>query len=538
MRLNLSEGQLQKSIGMTEPEAFPLREGVRMSEKGGRFLPGQTFQAEVVSRNGNQIQLLLGKDVMLEARLNQSMNLDIGKLFTFEVRGNGKNLTLSPLFANTANQANALKALEMAGIPVSAATVGMADKMMEAGLSIDRSSMQQMFQKMNAFPQEEISNMILLSKMNLPVNQENLTQMTSYRNLTHQIVRGAEEIVEQLSLVWDNSAEVSNPEGTAKLMLSLLDLVDVSAENSMEHVSPELAMKFENPETAVLTASEDPGTAAFANPLVEDPTKDQAATESGKLPADSKQTVSQERDQTNGEANRILQKLRINLADALLEKNVGRLKEMTGDKTLQKFLSGQLMKQWTITPKEVAENGKVAAFYEKISRQLKTLAQSLEQNGQTNTGAFRAVTIMQENLDFLHQINQIYTYVQLPVRLQQGNAHGDLYVYSNKKNLAASDGQISALLHLDMEHLGPVDVYVAMQAEKVNNRFYVQDDEMLAFLEKHMDLLTQRLNKRGYQCSFEMQMRDPGENAISGINGLMREQSTVSVAQYAFDVRA
>ena len=44
---------------------------------------------------------------------------------------------------------------------------------------------------------------------------------------------------------------------------------------------------------------------------------------------------------------------------------------------------------------------------------------------------------------------------------------GELYVYTNKKNLADNDGNVSAFLHLDMDHLGPVDVYVAMQQQKV-----------------------------------------------------------------------
>ena len=89
-----------------------------------------------------------------------------------------------------------------------------------------------------------------------------------------------------------------------------------------------------------------------------------------------------------------------------------------------------------------------------------------------------------------------------------------------------------------MEHLGPVDVYVAMQAEKVSTRFYVQDDEMLDFLEAHMDLLTSRLEKRGYDCSFAMQVRDGKEPPASGMKGLMQEEQGKVIAQYAFDVRA
>ena len=61
---------------------------------------------------------------------------------------------------------------------------------------------------------------------------------------------------------------------------------------------------------------------------------------------------------------------------------------------------------------------------------------------------------------------------------------------------------------------------------------------MLDFLNDHMDLLTARLQKRGYDCSFHMQVRDAAEEKNSGLKGLMAESHTKPIAQYAFDVRA
>lgn len=46
-----------------------------------------------------------------------------------------------------------------------------------------------------------------------------------------------------------------------------------------------------------------------------------------------------------------------------------------------------------------------------------------------------------------------------------------------------------------MEHLGPLDVYVAMQDVKVTTKFYVQNDAILDYLESNMDVLTQRLKR-------------------------------------------
>ena len=210
-------------------------------------------------------------------------------------------------------------------------------------------------------------------------------------------------------------------------------------------------------------------------------------------------------------------------------------------KEVAAFIKSNISQLWTIQPDEVADPKKVAELYQRLDKQLKGLAQVLEQTNQTSTELYKATTNLNQNIDFLQQMNQTYTYIQLPLRLQQGNqAHGDLYVYTNKKHLAASDGKITALLHLDMEHLGPVDVYVAMQNEKVSTKFYVQDDEMLDFLAEHMDILTERLKKRGYDISCEMQLQDKetsGTKQKSVIQRLLEKENHIPLVQYAFDVR-
>lgn len=52
---------------------------------------------------------------------------------------------------------------------------------------------------------------------------------------------------------------------------------------------------------------------------------------------------------------------------------------------------------------------------------------------------------MSQNVNFLNQMNQMYAYIQLPFKLSESNAHGELYVYSNKRNLAQKEGEVSAL---------------------------------------------------------------------------------------------
>lgn len=206
---------------------------------------------------------------------------------------------------------------------------------------------------------------------------------------------------------------------------------------------------------------------------------------------------------------------------------------------VKQLLVDQFQKQWTIAPEQVAEPKEVENLYGRLTKQFKGIMQALDSAGQTNTQAFQSISNLNQNVDFLNQINHMYSYVQLPLRFQEGKAQGDLYVYTNKKNLASKDGPITALLHLDMQNLGPVDAYVSMQMEKVSTQFYVKDDEMLDFLEAHMDILTSRLEKRGYSMTVKTSVKTSGKpEETSGIGPILAQAAPGLLIQArGFDVR-
>lgn len=543
---------------------------LQMNRQIKALAPGQTINGEVLSKNGNDVQIRLAEDLLINARVDGGMNLEIGKSILFEVRNNGSALTLSPLFSNMSTDTNVLKALDMSGLPVNNTTVAMTESMMEAGLPVDKNSLQQVFREINMFPEAELYDVVDLHRLKLPVTEDNLKQVAAYKNLKHQLTEGMGEVVSSLSDTIQNMVSQGNVREAAGLYLELLNLatgeagaegagsiMDILSQEATSADSSIVQTTLTMPEENVQNPGNQQGTVSEQGAAIQ-----QGAAQTNVLQDDILQAVSQETQQTitnqqsgfPGDEQLVLQQEAIQdtpqgvqLSPDLLKQAISQaisqgddtlLKSMLGDKEVQKFLTDTLKEQWLITPEEVADEGKVDELYNRLSRQLKGIANVLETAGQAESTAYRATTNLSNNIDFLHQFNQMYTYVQLPLKLQQGQAHGDLYVYTNKKNLAAKDGQISALLHLDMEHLGPVDVYVAMNASKVNTKFYVQDDDMLDFLEGHMDLLTARLNKRGYDCSLDMQVRNKEEDIKSGIRPLLDKQGSVPLVQYAFDMRA
>ena len=140
------------------------------------------------------------------------------------------------------------------------------------------------------------------------------------------------------------------------------------------------------------------------------------------------------------------------------------------------------------------------------------------------------------NVDFMNQLNQIYTYVQLPLKLSGQNANGDLYVYTNKKNLNDPDTELSAFLHLDLEHLGATDVSVKMLRKNVKTNFYFSDDASYELVQRHLPILEAKLNQKGYNCTFTVSNEDKKVDFVQDF--LKKDMPSAGVLhRYSFDVR-
>lgn len=549
------------------------------------LVPGQTIRGEIVSRNGGEVQIRVSEDMVLNARVDQSIYLEQGKNVTFEVKNNGRALSLSPLFTNVATDANVLKALDMAGISVNKTSVAMTEQLMEAGLPVNKSTLQQIYREINSFPEYEISDVINLHRMQMPVNEVNMQQMASYRNLTHQLINGLTDVLESLPQAAENMLAAGNPQGTAELYRTILGMAgepftvsgeffstaetggllsevgEEALQSVLSEMTGEAAVELINPQNSgKLPAAGEETAGKGAGEAV---SGEQAAGNGAILSAEEKEILAGKLLQTleelplsPGESAALAERIRqfgagglsaealFELTGKLLEaghnseKGMAALHRLFSGKEFETALTRQLKAGWTLQPEEVAERGKIEEFYSRIDRQLKGLVRTLEAGGQAGSAAHRAAANVSQNVDFMNQINQVYAYVQLPLRLQHSDAHGDLYVYTNRRSFSDRDGTVSALLHLDMERLGPVDVYVALQDTKVNTRFYVADDGILDFIEEHLDLLTQRLQKRGYDCSCSMTLKNAGEEeADGGLAPLLQQEKGILLSQYAFDVR-
>lgn len=565
------------------------------------LVPGTTIQGEIIAKNGNEVQIRIDKDTVLQARLEQDVNVEEGQNIRFQVKNNGTTLTLSPLLTNTAQADNVYKALQMAGLPINESTVAMTDEMMKLGMSIDSRSLQNMFKDVVTHTDAPATDVVFLHKMDMPLTESNLRQIQNYTELQHEVVKGMQDVTDALQGLINNStggadvaAGVDIAAGAdvaagaagvdADTLTQYQNLVKELISDTLMGMLPDGAGAVGdetggNPAggiTGADLAGEAPaggisGNAWTAGISGADLTGEALADASPSGNAALMKGVLQDAVFselinnglfTEGEAagflketSGLLTEKGITLSGNTTQEMMKALLGITAGNTqeaesLQRLFSGKVWKnllegtvktQWSLTPETLPKEGEVGKIYEKIVKSLHTLNETLQQNGAQNTALQESITNLSENIDFMNQLNQMYTYVQLPLKMQNGEKNGELYVFTNKRSLAEKNGEVSALLHLTMEHLGPLDVYVKMNQGKVSTEFTVEKEETLLFLEKNMSILTDRLQKRGYDISCKMKVKEEAGEPENPVERLLTEKQNGAVsvhAQYAFDVRA
>ncbi len=178
--------------------------------------------------------------------------------------------------------------------------------------------------------------------------------------------------------------------------------------------------------------------------------------------------------------------------------------KLFGSKEFAAILKNRAEKQWLLEPEQLREASKVSDLYERLDHQMKQMENVMKAAGVTQNSFVQTAADIRSNVEFMNQINQVYTYVQLPLKLSGQNASGDLYVYTNKKNLNDPEAELTAFLHLDLDNLGSTDVSIRMKDKNVKTNFYIADDASYDLIEKHLPVLEKRLAQKGYRCSITM----------------------------------
>lgn len=228
----------------------------------------------------------------------------------------------------------------------------------------------------------------------------------------------------------------------------------------------------------------------------------------------------------------------LNIVKELLKnpENTYKAESLLGSREYREVLLNAIKHEWLIKPESLKEQDKVTQFYNQLQEQTRQLQSVLESVGKESTSSFKELGNMKNNLDFMNQLNQEYTYLQLPVQFTNEETHSDLYVYTNKKNMRERKDELSVLLHLDMEVLGTTEVFITLKGNKVNAKFTLDNSRSIEIVENNMELLIQRLKKSGYDALATVDKLEKETDFVEDF--LEKDKPVTSLKRYMFDVRA
>lgn len=540
---------------------------------------GNIFEGTVSSMKNGRVTLALSNGQQLSARMEGKVSLSIGQSMFFQVKSNdGTQIAIRP-FVVDGNGVNytLMTALNVAGLAVDADHLSMVNRMMQEQMPIDRNSLQQMARLVSANPDIDVQTMVQLKKLGIPITPENAAQFENYLDDKQAITDQMEHFIDELPQALQGEAlPVDQMRNMGEKILSVIseNLPDVpkqaafsvvTADAAGEILSGDQLMQQETMEdTAVSnTAGTEAGQTEGTTQMVLD--ENGQPVETSGVPVEELPVANQ----TPHTLGAVLSEEQRNNLNALLGKVLGTdstsytkdsgvvevlkdlqqilkdplpveresLGRLFASNEFQSLVKDTMEQQWMLTPEDLKEPDKIGKLYEKMEGQLTRLTEAMKASGQENANVTQLAADVRSNIEFMNQVNQAYTYVQIPLKMSGQNASGQLYVYTNKKALAEGDKELTAFLHLDMDHLGSTDVSVKMLNHKVNTKFYLENDGAYELLMANIPILEEKLAKKGYQCSVTVENEAKHVNFVEDF--LKKDQpSAGQLHRYSFDMRA
>ena len=578
MQISNLVSQYNKSVANGEP--MTGAKGVeKLVSSLNEMSRGMIFEGTVSSVHGNQVKLALSNGQQILARLAGKFSFEQGQSVFFQVKNNdGGTIEIKP-YTVDGEGANLtlMDALKAAGLPVDGINLSMVNKMMEEQMPIDKTSLNQMYQLVQDNKDINVTTLVELKRLGIEINQVNAAQFENYANDKQAITIAMDSLIEELP-----NALSAEDLSMYKLVTQARDILNIVTEglpeeafisNEASDMSSYEAIMRDNQSAHVVKKHfniaelfESLNSVSGESQDIQTIQKtdnsqgiDNIFLQDNESPSNTIGFILSEKqiEELNEQVRMLLPNLQennislysedssvvgiLNDINSMLENtpaNADTLRHLFSGEAFKLMLKEALEQQWMIKPGDLEKNPKkLDGLYDKIEKQLINMENILKTTGMVNSKAEALADNIRGNIEFMNQINEAYTYVQVPLRMNEKNASGQLYVYTNKKSMSDPDKELSAFLHLDLEYLGGTDVSIKMLHRKVTTNFYLDSDESYTLVKQFLPVLEKRLQDKGYNCELNV---NSDSKQINFVDGFLKKDlpPTGQVHRYSFDMRA
>ncbi len=579
------------SVASSQPKAY------RTGNTTVMLREGQALKGVVSDVHSDQITLVMEDGTAFTGRLPDAGQYSIGQKAAFKIVSLDQNTIYMKAVSTSylLDMEDTIdQALEEAGLPKSARNSDVVRSLLMNQQSISRENLLSSIRLCATYPDADVNSVITLRRLGLPLTPENLAQFEQYENNAHSLLDHFAQITDSIGDLM-NAIGTQVPRLSGQTAGQLLNLALSSSLTPEEQALKEAQAAASEAQTEAVaqegegsdapeTAEKAPANAADAalseetevssspfsrmkqifSSLTDGASVAKAALSETGLAKDYKvpfiheqvgfSLSPEEREALHSllsdlplpeELTTSLQEGTLTTRDfltavrqALPRMSSEQAAGLLSSPAFQRLVKDQFLSNWTLSPEKLKQKGAVEELYQQISSQVDKLShfsqdvfgKNLFENLQQQT------TQTSQNLNFMKLLNDTYQYVQLPVKLQQQNAHGDLYVMTRKESLRRHPDSLKALLHLDMDHLGSLDIHIIRENTSITTKFFVDEKDTLQLLEKNINLLQDALNEQGFSFSSEFSMKEKDFNLV---NDFMNAEAPVgTIARYNFDLRA
>lgn len=553
---------------------------------------GETLKGVVSDIHGNEITISMEDGSSFTGKLPEASQYSIGQKAAFQITG----LDGGTIYMKAISQAYLLgmedtieQALEEAGLPKSPRNLEIVRSLLLNQQSISRENIAESLQLCARYPNADVNSVITMKRLGMPMDMATVTQFDQYNKQTHQLLTRMDALADSVNelligLAKENPsiARYATGEVLDMMLQSLPSLEEQNLTAAQLKTNLSTALETEAAEGAELLPGEEnqeipPETAEESQAGGQTATSpfarmkqllngitDRASSPAGAeakptefipeqtghlLTAEERSALSDllEKYTENKELLTVLEKgdltareLLTNIKNTLATLPDEDLHQLVSQKAFQKVVKGQFLSGWTLSPEGLKEEGSIDTLYNRMQQQFSDLTNLSRMFATRNSGEqiINTTSDLQQNLAFMKMLNEQFAYMQLPLKLSQQNAHGDLYVMTRKNALKKSKDNLKVLLHLEMDSLGILDIHITKDHTSISTQFYTAKETARKLLEKNVELLKDAINEQGYSFTSEFLAK---EKDIDLVHDFIENDSPAppaAVKRYNFDLRA
>ena len=164
------------------------------------LVKGQVIKGLVLDVSNKQVVLEMENGEKLNATVKEAVDLNIGEQLYFEVKDESAGqVQLRPLTDPNINPQNATleKVLNSNGLMLNEKNLSIVSELMDQGMNLDDTTIRTIIRNSTKFPEASIKSLVLMEKLQLPVNETTVSQLNEYEEGNGMILKQTEDFINQ-----------------------------------------------------------------------------------------------------------------------------------------------------------------------------------------------------------------------------------------------------------------------------------------------------------------------------------------------------